>query len=150
MNPASMILQDAVARRFTIIGEASAALFRKHPEFCEQNQQIPLRQARDLRNFIIHDYDGIEWDIIWDTAREDLPRLIKAHQEHRASPLRRGRKPAKKEASGSKQNRCKDVRTPDQRPPLIRRSPPPDQRFERNATQSVYALFNLTLYWLSA
>lgn len=76
MNPASMIIQDAVARRFTIIGEAASALLRKYPEFCEQNSAIPLRQARGMRNAIVHDYDGIKWEFIWSTVREELPKLI--------------------------------------------------------------------------
>jgi uncharacterized protein with HEPN domain len=76
LNPISMTTQDAVARRFTVIGEAASALLRKHPEFCEQNPAIPLRQARGMRNAIVHDYDGIKWNLIWGTAQEELPKLI--------------------------------------------------------------------------
>jgi len=39
-SPSSMTVQDAVARRFTIIGEASAALLRKYPEFCEKHGEF--------------------------------------------------------------------------------------------------------------
>jgi uncharacterized protein with HEPN domain len=78
LNPASMTVQDAVARRFTIIGEASAALLRKHPEFCQKHPKIPLRQARGMRNFLVHDYDGVDWDWVWDTAKAELPKLIDA------------------------------------------------------------------------
>lgn len=73
-----MDAQDVAARRLTIIGEASAALLKKHPDFCEQNPAIPLRQAKGMRNALVHDYDGIQWELVWDTAQEELPRLIDA------------------------------------------------------------------------
>ncbi len=76
LKPSSMTIQDAVARRFTIIGEASAALLKKHPEFCEKYREIPLRQARGLRNFLVHDYDGLDWEMVWDTAQKELPILM--------------------------------------------------------------------------
>lgn len=75
VSPSSMILQDAVARRFTIIGEASAALLKKYPKFCEEHPEIPLNLARGMRNAIVHDYDGIDWNIIWDTAQNNLQDL---------------------------------------------------------------------------
>lgn len=78
LNPASMTVQDAVARRFTIIGEASAALLRKDPDFCEQHPEIPLRQARGMRNLLVHDYDGVDWEWVWATSKESIPRLINA------------------------------------------------------------------------
>ena len=76
LSSGGMDLQDIVARRLAIIGEAAAALLKKHPDFCEQNPAIPLRQARGMRNALVHDYDGIKWDIVWDTAQEELPRLV--------------------------------------------------------------------------
>ena len=78
LSAGGMDLQDIVARRLAIIGEASAALLKKHPEFCEQNPGIPLRQARGMRNALVHDYDGIKWDLVWDTAQGELPKLIGA------------------------------------------------------------------------
>ena len=62
VSPASMTIQDAVARRFTIIGEASAALLRKYSGFCKEHSDIPLRQARGMRNLLVHDYDGVDWN----------------------------------------------------------------------------------------
>lgn len=78
LSPSSMTVQDAVARRFTIIGEASAALLRKHPEFCQEHPEIPLRLARGMRNALVHDYDGIDWRILWTTAQKELPALTAA------------------------------------------------------------------------
>lgn len=78
LSPASMTVQDAVARRFTIIGEAAAALVRDFPDFCNANPQIPLRQARGMRNNLVHDYDGVDWGILWTTGKNELPALIDA------------------------------------------------------------------------
>jgi uncharacterized protein with HEPN domain len=73
-----MDAQDIVARRLTIIGEASAALLKKYPEFCARNKDIPLRKARGMRNALVHDYDGINWEQVWDTAQDEIPKLMEA------------------------------------------------------------------------
>ena len=70
--------QDIVARRLTIIGEASAALLRKYLEFCEQHPEIPLEKARAMRNALVHDYNRINWQLVWKTARVELPKLMDA------------------------------------------------------------------------
>jgi uncharacterized protein with HEPN domain len=78
LGPGGMDRQDIAARRLTIIGEAATALLRKYPEFCEKNPAIPLRQARGMRNVLVHNYDGIKWELVWDTAKKELPKLIEA------------------------------------------------------------------------
>jgi len=70
--------QDIAARRLTIVGEAAATLLKKHPEFCEQHPEIPLRLARGMRNILVHEYDGVDWEAVWDTVRNKLPHLIDA------------------------------------------------------------------------
>ena len=70
--------QDIVARRLTIIGEASSLLLKKYPEFGEQNPRIPLQQARAMRNALVHDYNRIDWYLVWDTIQTQLPKLIDA------------------------------------------------------------------------
>lgn len=77
-SEANSDLQDIVARRLTIIGEAAAALLRKHPAFCEEHPEIPLIQARGMRNTIVHDYDGILWDLVWSVAVNRIPGLIES------------------------------------------------------------------------
>lgn len=74
----SLDLQDIVARRLAIIGEAAAALVKRHAAFCEAHPEIPLRQARGMRNVLIHNYDGIDWNTVWNTAMLALPDLVKA------------------------------------------------------------------------
>ena len=71
-----MDMQDIVARRLIVIGEASAALLKKHTEFCEQHPKIPLRQARGMRNVLVHEYDDVDWEAVWDTVQEGIPQLV--------------------------------------------------------------------------
>jgi uncharacterized protein with HEPN domain len=54
--------KDAVIRNFEIIGEASAVL---HEDFKRQHPQINWREIKDFRNRMIHDYAGIDYQIVW-------------------------------------------------------------------------------------
>jgi len=77
-NESNIDAQDIVAWRFAIIGEASSVLLKKYPEFCLQHPEIPLQQARRMRNILIHDYSKIIWPLVWKTVQEELPQLIAA------------------------------------------------------------------------
>jgi uncharacterized protein with HEPN domain len=61
---------DAVIRNFEIIGEASKnvsdTLKRKNPD-------IPWQEMYYLRNRVMHEYFGVDYEIIWDVARNHLP-----------------------------------------------------------------------------
>ncbi len=50
---------------------------RLDSEFLEENKQIPWHKMRGMRNRIIHDYEGIQLNIVWDVLVEFLPELIK-------------------------------------------------------------------------
>ncbi len=78
LAPGSLDIQDIVARRLGIIGEAAAALCAKHADFCEAHPELPLRRARGIRNILVHDYDGIDWETVWNTATRSLPELVAA------------------------------------------------------------------------
>ena len=70
--------QDIVAYRLIVLGEASSRLLKKYPQFCEQHPEIPLRQARGMRNTLVHEYDDTNWQLVWYTVQEQLPPLIDA------------------------------------------------------------------------
>jgi uncharacterized protein with HEPN domain len=53
---------DAVVRNFEIIGEAAN---RIEPGFREKNPQIEWKRIRGFRNRIVHDYFGIDYEIVW-------------------------------------------------------------------------------------
>ena len=40
------------------------------------HSEIPWNAVRSIRNRIVHDYDGVQYRIIWDTLKNDIPPLI--------------------------------------------------------------------------
>lgn len=64
---------DAVVRRFTIIGEASAHV---PEEICRNNPGIPWEDVRAMRNIVVHEYFGVNEEILWDTIHHDLPDIV--------------------------------------------------------------------------
>jgi uncharacterized protein with HEPN domain len=63
---------DAVVRNLEIIGEAA----RRMPvEFVTAHPDIPWQQITGLRNRIVHEYFGLDLEIIWQIAERDLPQL---------------------------------------------------------------------------
>ena len=57
----------------TVIGEAAG---RVPGEFRSRHPQIPCRGTINLRNGLVHGYDRINDDILWDVVQNDLPLLI--------------------------------------------------------------------------
>jgi uncharacterized protein with HEPN domain len=69
---ADMKTKDAVERNFEIIGEAGS---RIPEDFKKRHPHIEWRIIKDFRNFIIHEYFGINNNIVWDTIQFRLPEL---------------------------------------------------------------------------
>ena len=67
------VLQLALTQLIEIVGEAASQvpdeLRRDHPS-------IPWQTAADMRNRLIHGYDVIEFSIVYDTVKDDLPPLV--------------------------------------------------------------------------
>lgn len=78
--------QDAVLRRFEIIGEAASRL---SPETKALFPQIPFRQMRGMRNIIAHDYGDVDLEQVWITASGDIEPLIQALQQQAADSCER-------------------------------------------------------------
>ncbi len=64
---------DAVVRNFEIIGEAAN---RIDQDFKEANPDIEWTRIRGLRNRIVHEYFGIDNQIIWTIIKTYLNTLI--------------------------------------------------------------------------
>ena len=65
--------QDAVLRRIEVIGEAARHI---SPQTRNKYPQIPWRDMTLLRNLVIHQYDAVDINQVWDTAQNRLPPLI--------------------------------------------------------------------------
>ena len=65
---------DGVARNLEIIGEAARQL---PEEFRRNHAEVPWTQIAGLRNRIVHDYFGLDLEIIWEIIQHDLPELEK-------------------------------------------------------------------------
>ena len=63
----------ALVRLVEIIGEAASRVSQagqaKYPE-------IPWREVIGMRNRLIHGYDSVDLNVLWDTVELDLPPLI--------------------------------------------------------------------------
>ncbi len=64
---------DAVVRNFEIIGEAANKI---NPDFRTKNPEIEWKRIRGFRNRIVHDYFGIDYEIIWAIVENNLCDLI--------------------------------------------------------------------------
>ena len=65
--------QDAVIRNLEIIGEASKNL---SAEFRNKYTKVPWKSIAGMRDKLIHDYFGINIDIVWGVVTKDLSRLV--------------------------------------------------------------------------
>ncbi|MCX6285474.1 MAG: DUF86 domain-containing protein [Bacteroidetes bacterium] len=64
---------DAVIRNFEIIGEASNLL---PDEIKDKYSEIDWHRIRGFRNRIVHDYFGVDLQIIWKIIYDQIPSLI--------------------------------------------------------------------------
>ena len=61
---------DAIVRNFFIIGEA----IRFIPEEIRSSySKIPWDEILGMRNKIVHEYFGVDTEILWKTIQDDLP-----------------------------------------------------------------------------
>jgi uncharacterized protein with HEPN domain len=67
------LLSLALTRLVQIVGEAAG---RVPPEACARYPGIEWRQISDARNRLVHGYDAINLDTVWDIIVNDLPPLI--------------------------------------------------------------------------
>ena len=65
--------QDAVVRNLEVIGEAtknlSANLRKSHPD-------VPWKDLMGMRDKMIHHYFGINYEIVWTIAKDELASLL--------------------------------------------------------------------------
>lgn len=69
--------QQAVIMSLIIIGEAATKVMDGYAEFTQAHTEVPWRSMRNMRNRMAHGYFDINLDVVWTTAQEWLPELIK-------------------------------------------------------------------------
>jgi len=68
----SELIQDAVIRNIEIIGEATKKVSK---DLKSQYREIPWKEMSGMRDKLIHDYFGVDVDVVWKTVNEDIPYL---------------------------------------------------------------------------
>lgn len=66
--------QFALIRAIEIIGEASKKV---NIQIKEAYPEIPWREISGMRDKLIHDYFGVNIEVVWKTGKEDLKSLKK-------------------------------------------------------------------------
>ncbi len=75
-----ILTQDAVIRRFAIIGEAAG----KIPEDLRKKfPLVPWKSIVGLRNVIIHEYAGVSMNRVWEVIKNELIPLQKTISDMR-------------------------------------------------------------------
>ena len=66
--------RSAVLYQLIVIGEAVKRLSK---EFRDQHAHIPWGLMAGMRDHLIHGYDLVDWDEVWQTAKKDIPDLLR-------------------------------------------------------------------------
>lgn len=67
--------QDATLRKLQVIGQAVKNLSEKTKS---RQPQIPWKQIAGMRDKVIHDYFGVNLEIVWAVIEKELPKLKNA------------------------------------------------------------------------
>ena len=66
------LIQDAIVRNLEIIGEAAKNI---PPDYIKKHTEIEWGKIAGFRDKLIHNYFGVNWDIMWDVLTSRLPKL---------------------------------------------------------------------------
>jgi len=73
----STLIQDAVLRNLQTLAESSQRL---SDGFKDSHPNIPWRSLAGVRNILVHDYLGIDQEVVWSIIERDLAMLASAVQ----------------------------------------------------------------------
>jgi uncharacterized protein with HEPN domain len=71
---ADSMRRAAVERKFEVLGEALSHAEESDPKLAERLPEI--RRIIGMRNRIIHGYDAVDDEIVWDTVQGKIPSLL--------------------------------------------------------------------------
>ncbi len=76
LSKEEFLLNETLKRSFTrsleIIGEASKNL---SDTFRAEHSTLPWRKMAGMRDKLIHDYFGVDYDVVWDVISNEIPKL---------------------------------------------------------------------------
>ena len=72
------LVRDAVVWNLTVIGEAAGAV---PASVRDAHPDVPWARMRGLRNLLVHEYFGIDDEIIWSTVTNNILPLAEALRE---------------------------------------------------------------------
>lgn len=81
---AEQMRQDATLRKLEVIGQAVKSLSE---ETKSHQPQVPWKQIAGMRDKVIHDYFGVNLEIVWVVVEKHLPTLERAIQALLEAPL---------------------------------------------------------------
>lgn len=68
---------DAVVRNLEVIGEAA----KKLPDHTREKMRVEWKRIAGLRDVLIHEYFGIDVEIVWDIVQTKIPDLSERVRE---------------------------------------------------------------------
>ena len=72
------LIQNGFIRELEIIGEAARKISN---ETRTRFPEIPWEQIFGMRNRLVHDYLGVDLEIVWNTSEKFVPELLKKIKE---------------------------------------------------------------------
>lgn len=87
-------LLSHVVLKLMHVGEAAAGL---NDSIRAQAPEVPWNAIIGMRNILVHEYDSVDIDIVWDVVQNELPTLkreiqaLLQHLRDRSGPTRDGR-----------------------------------------------------------
>jgi uncharacterized protein with HEPN domain len=73
------LIRSAVERQFEIVGEALGRASASEPDLVRDIEDLP--RIVGLRNRLIHGYDSVDDEIVWDIVQTKIPPLIERLEE---------------------------------------------------------------------
>lgn len=64
---------DATIKSLEVVGEATRHIPNS---FRNKHSNIPWKRITGMRDKLIHDYTGVDLEIVWKTASKDIPKLL--------------------------------------------------------------------------
>ena len=68
----SWLVRSAAERQLEIIGEAAGKL---SDQLQARRPNLPISEARGLRNVIAHEYGEVDYDLLWHTMSASVPQF---------------------------------------------------------------------------